>query len=305
MTEKEIIVGKIDNIINFIIEHAQEDVSVYSRYHYRKLILLLERVKKTVNNFILTIPGVLDESSYEKLRKNYQKILELTQEAIDLFIKNNIDTTTKKLKSIPVQLEKQEDYYELIGTLQEVIRIQRRRKERIKRGRVYQYRTPKEVSGNLYSTTTANNIFVYHEYNEWKDKLDLSNTTYGYTSKDFYANALMYALVKNLDYDAYYSLSSFLVEDYDAKKNKDMEKQEKETSITVDDVRMICTTLKYYELREMDVLLLWKERTALLKFLEDALEEPMLIEAAGGMDKINEAVERIDNVLQTKRWKGR
>ena len=305
MTEKEIIAGKIDTIINFIIEHAQEDVSVYSRYHYRKLILLLERVKKTVNNFILTIPGVLDESSYEQLRKNYQKILELTQEAIDLFIKNNIDNTTKKLKSIPVQLEKQEDYYELIGTLQEVIRIQRRRKERIERGRVYQYRTPKEVSSNLYSTTTANNIFVYHEYNEWKDKLDLSNTTYGYTSKDFYANALMCALVKNLDYDAYYSLSSFLVEDYDAKKNKDMEKQEKETSITVDDVRMICTTLKYYEIREMDVLLLWKERTALLKFLEDALEEPMLIEAAGGMDKINEAVERIDNVLQTKQWKGR
>ena len=31
----------------------------------------------------------------------------------------------------------------------------------------------------------------------------------------------------------------------------------------------------------------------------------MLIEAAGGMDKINEAVERIDNVLQTKQWKGR
>ena len=305
MTEKEIIVGKIDNIINFIIEHAQEDVSVYSRYHYRKLILLLERVKKTVNNFILTIPGVLDESSYEKLRKNYQKILELTQEAIDLFIKNNIDNTTKKLKSIPVQLEKQEDYYELIGTLQEVIRIQRRRKEHIDRGRVYQYRTPKEVFSNLYSTTTANNIFVYHEYNEWKDKLDLSNTTYGYTLKDFYANALMYALVKNLDYDAYYSLSSFLVEDYDAKKNKDLEKQEKETSITVDDVRMICTTLKYYELREMDALLLWKERTALLKFLEDALEEPMLIEAAGGMDKINEAVEKIDDVLRANQLKGR
>ena len=305
MIEKEMVVSKIDAIINFIIEHAQEDVSIYAKYHYRKLILLLERVKKTVNNFISTIPGVLDENSYEKLRNNYQKILELTQEAIDLFLKNNVDSKQKKLKSIPVKLEKQEDYYELIGTLQEVVRIQRSRKERIEKGHVYQYRTPKEVSDNLYSTVTANNIFVYHEYDEWKDKLDLSNTTYGYTSKDFYANALMYALVKNLDYDAYYSLSSFLVKDYDAKKNKDMEKQENETSITVDDVRMICTTLKYYELREMDALLLWKEKTALLKFLEDALEEPMLIEAAGGMDAINNAIEKIEDVLQAKQWKGR
>lgn len=307
MSEKEIVINKMNTIINFILEHETLDVSKYSETYYQKLVLLFEKAKKSIKEFMPYIPGVLDEKSYANLLKNYQEVLALGQEAITKFLCKNVykDNEKIRLTNIPIQNKKRDDYYELSGFLKRIIGIKNGKNNRLQKKKTYGYKTYEEVSRNLYSTDTMNAVVLYKDYLKWPDKLELDNTEYGYQEDSFYGNVLMYSLEFNLDYSDYFSLSTLLTEDYDMKKNQDRVKQEKLMSITVEDVRMICSTLKYYELREMDFGLLWKERNALLKFLMDSFDNPLLIEAAGGMDKINEAVERIDDVLRINRQKGR
>ena len=105
MTEKEIIIKKIDTIINFILEEGLQNVSKYSEIHYQKLILIFEKVKKSYLEFMPYVPGVLEEKSYENLSKSYQEMLELTKEAITIFLHKNVSKENGKisLKNIPLQ----------------------------------------------------------------------------------------------------------------------------------------------------------------------------------------------------------
>lgn len=275
MTRTEELIQKLQNLLIRIQEKPLKKSS-YTIGYYKRFAYSFGENINSIKDFITFILGVLDEKSYEDIKKDYNEILNLTEMAITIFEKNFIDTNGN-LKSIPILTEKMAPVFQLESIESLIQKITRKNKKKIEKMNIEKKEDfvsleEEKIKESLYSPEVASDVSFYLYYQDWTHYLSMDNISHGYQKGSFNANLLMYVLENNLNYNTYLHLSVCLDEDYDLKITDFYRQECQEDFWLLDNAKLIQSMMNDEHLSQMDTSLLRESKNVLTKLLIESID---------------------------------
>ena len=275
MTRTEELIQKLQNLLIRIQEKPLKKSS-YTIGYYKRFSYSFGENINCIKDFITSISDILDEKSYEDIKKDYNEILNLTEMAITIFEKNFIDTNGN-LKSIPILTEKMAPVFQLESIESLIQKITRKNKKKIEKMNIEKKEDfvsleEEKIKESLYSPEVASDVSFYLYYQDWTHYLNMDNISHGYQKGSFNANLLMYVLENNFNYNTYLHLSVCLEEDYDLKITDFYRQECQEDFWLLDNAKLIQSMMSDEHLSQMDTSLLRESKNVLTKLLIESID---------------------------------